>query len=75
LALNVERLRLQFIFRQRFTCLAGFSLYLPDGFNVNSAPYIDIPTPPSNNDSAFFVGVPLKVRERVELAEFEASIP
>jgi hypothetical protein len=49
--------------------------YLRAGFKASTAPQMAAPMPPSNIHNALFVGVPLNVRERVDPAEFEASIP
>jgi hypothetical protein len=49
--------------------------YLFAGLSDNTRPAIAAPMPPNNNHNVLSVGVPLKVRERDELAEFEASMP
>jgi hypothetical protein len=40
-----------------------------------TAPAIADPIPPTRSHTVLFVGVPLKVRDKLELAEFEASMP
>jgi len=43
--------------------------------SANTAPQTADPIPPISNHNVLFVGDPLNVRDKVELAEFEASIP
>lgn len=49
--------------------------YRFEGTNVRTAPQIAAAIPPSNSHRVLSVGVPVNVRDRLELAEFEASIP